>query len=209
MSAQTPPCPASEPQIAIESSGPAARANGRRAMRALAMPVLSMVLFFVVRPFVGSDAAGLAISGALPTAYLVVTAITQRKADPWAALTVLGFALACVATLLAGGSSLPLKLHEAAVTFVLGVVLLVAVLVRRPLRIGALLKVPAADRGDDAALSVMVGGFLVLHALLHLALALTMSTTMFLTVGRVVSWGTLAVGGFALYAYLRRLRQRS
>jgi hypothetical protein len=49
-------------------------------------------------------------------------------------------------------------------------VLLVAVLVRRPLPVGRVLKVPHTTRAVDAALGVMVGGFLVLHALLHLAL---------------------------------------
>ncbi len=59
----------------------------------------------------------------------------------------------------------------------------------------------------DAALSVMAGGFLVLHALLHLTLALTLSTAAYLTAGRAVSWATLAVGAVCLYGYLRRLRR--
>ena len=45
------------------------------------------------------------------------------------------------------------------------------VVVRRPVPLGRLLKVPAADRRLDSTLSVLVGGFLLLHALLHLALA--------------------------------------
>ena len=67
---------------------------------------------------------------------------------------------------------------------------------------------PDADRATDASLSVMVGSFLVLHALLHLALAVTLSTAAYLTAGRVVSWVTLGAGAFCLYAYLRRLRRR-
>jgi hypothetical protein len=52
---------------------------------------------------------------------------------------------------------LPLKLHEAAVTFLLGMVLLGALLVRRPLPLGRMLKVPHNDQTVDATLSVMVG----------------------------------------------------
>jgi hypothetical protein len=119
----------------------------------------------------------------------------------------IGFALGCLASLLAGGSSLPLKLHEAAVTFALGLVLLGAVLIRRPVPMGRLLRVPGADRRLDATLSVMVGGFLILHALLHVALAVSMSTTTYVVAGRIVNWATIALGATALYAYLRRVRR--
>jgi hypothetical protein len=102
---------------------------------------------------------------------MIVLVVFRRRIDLWAVLTAVGFAFGRLASLLAGGSSLPLKLHEAAVTFVLGIVLLGAVLARRPLPVGRVVKVPHADRAVDAALSVMIGGFLVLHALLHVALA--------------------------------------
>ena len=168
----------------------------------------AVAVYFVVRPAIGSDAAALAIAGTVPAAYAIVALMVRRRVELWAVLTAVGFALGCLASLLAGGSSLPLKLHEAAVTFVAGVVLLVTALVRRPLPVGRVLKVPQATRAVDAALSVMVGGFLVVHALLHLALALTLSTAAHLTAGRVISWATLAVGAMCLYGYLRRLRQR-
>jgi cytochrome c oxidase assembly factor CtaG len=54
----------------------------------------------------------------------------RRRVDLWAVLTSAGFALGCIASLLAGGSSLPLKLHEAAAVFLVGVILLGAVLAR-------------------------------------------------------------------------------
>ena len=69
------------------------------------------------------------------------------------------------------------------------------------------LKVPHADRRLDASLSVIIGAFLVLHALLHLALALTLSTDTYLTAGRAVDWATLGIGVLSLYSYLRGLRQ--
>lgn len=173
----------------------------------LAVPAVSVIVYFAVRPTVGSDTAGLAIAGAVPAAYMIVAALVRRRVELWAAATAVGYALGCLASLLAAGSSLPLKLHEAAVTFLLGVVLLGAALVRRPLPVSRVLKVPGAGRDVDAALSVMAGGFLVLHALLHLALALTLSTSAYLTAGRAVSWATLAAGALCLYGYLRRLRR--
>jgi hypothetical protein len=173
----------------------------------LAVPAVSVIVYFAVRPAVGSDAAGLAIAGAVPAAYTIAAVLLRRRAELWAAATAAGYALGCLASLLAGGSPLPLKLHEAAVTFVLGVVLLGAALARRPLPVSRVLKVPRADRATDTALSVMTGGFLVLHALLNLALALTLSTAAYLTAGRAVSWATLAVGALCLYGYLCRLRR--
>lgn len=168
---------------------------------------MTVIAYFAVRPSVGSDAVGLAIAGALPAAYTIVAVLVRRRVELWAAATTVGFACGCLASLLAGGSSLPLKLHEAAVTFLLGVVLLGTALARHPLPVGRVLNVPHASRAVDASLSVMAGGFLVLHALMHVALALTLSTSAYLTAGRAVSWATLAVGALCLYGYLRRLRK--
>lgn len=185
----------------------AGRAGRRRVLQMLAAPLVSVVVYFAVRPAVGSDAAALAVAGAGPAAYAIAAVVIRRRVDLVAVLTAASFAVGCVASLLAGGSSLPLKLHEAAVTFVLGIVLLVAVLARRPLPVSRALKVAHAERTTDATLSVIVGSFLILHALLHLALALILSTGAYLTLGRVVSWATLGIGALCLWAYLRRLRR--
>jgi mannose/fructose/N-acetylgalactosamine-specific phosphotransferase system component IID len=106
--------------------------RGRRAARSLMVPVASLIAYFVVRPLVGSDAAGLAVAGAVPAVCTIALVLAQRRVDLWAAAISVGYGVGCVVSLLAGGSSLPLKLHEAALTFLLGVVLLGAVLVRCP-----------------------------------------------------------------------------
>jgi intracellular septation protein A len=161
------------------------------------------VLYFAARPFTNSDTVALALAGALPLAYQVLVGVVSRRVDRWAVLSGISFVLACVVSALAGGSALPLKLPEAAVTFVLGLVLLVAALIRRPIPLGRLLKAPAAD---DATLGVLAGVFLILHALLHLALAIALPTSTYVVAGRLISWGTLAVGATVLWIYLRRIR---
>jgi hypothetical protein len=105
---------------------------------------------------------------AVPTAYTIIAVVVRRRVELWAVLTAVGFALGCPLRCWPGGSSLPLKLYEAAVTFLLGMVLLGAPLVRRPLPLGRMLKVPHNDRTVDATLSVMVGSFVVLHLTLAL-----------------------------------------
>ncbi len=179
----------------------------RRALRAGAVLAVPAIVYFAVRPWVASDAVALAVAGALPIGYQIVLVAVRRRIDVWALVSGLGFAVGCLVALLAGGSSLPLKLHEAAVTFVAGLVLLGAVLLRRPVPLGRLLKVPGADRRLDMTLSVLVGGLLVLHALLHLALAVLLPTSTYVVAGRLINWVTIGLGAAALYGYLRRARR--
>jgi hypothetical protein len=179
----------------------------RRALRAGAVLAAPAIAYFAVRPWVASDAVALAVAGALPIGYQIALVAVRRHIDVWALVSGLGFAVGCLVSLLAGGSSLPLKLHEAAVTFVAGLVLLGAVLMRRPVPLGRLLKVPGADRRLDNTLSVLAGGFLVLHALLHIALAILLPTSTYVVAGRVINWVTIGLGAAALYGYLRRARR--
>lgn len=172
------------------------------ALRRVAVFAIPAVLYFAVRPFTDSDAVALAIAGALPLAYQMIVVLVGRRVDGWAAVSGIGFVLACVVSALAGGSSLPLKLHEAGITFVLGLVLLAAALIQRPIPLGRLLKAPT----NDSALGALIGAFLVLHALLHLALAIVLPTSAYVVAGRLINWGTLAVGAILLWTYLRRLR---
>lgn len=176
--------------------------SGLRRVAVFAVPA---VLYFAARPLTDSDAVALAIAGALPLAYQIIVVLFGRRVDRWAAVSGIGFVLACVVSVLAGGSSLPLKLHEAGITFVLGLVLLIAALIRRPIPLQRLLKAPT----DDAALGALIGVFLVLHALLHLALAIVLPTSTYVVAGRLINWGTLAVGAVLLWTYLRRLRTGS
>jgi len=181
--------------------------RNRAALRRTALVMLAPVLAYgLVRPLVESDALALGIAGAIPVVYSIVLAVVRRRIDPIALVTAIGFSLACVVSVLAGGSSLPLKLHEAAITFALGLVMLVAVLIGRPLPVSRALRVPSATKAIESSLGALVGGFLMLHALLHLVLAVSLSTSSYVVVGRIADWGTLAIGLLALSAYVRRLR---
>jgi hypothetical protein len=175
------------------------------ALRRIAVLGVPALVYFAVRPVVHSDAVAFAIAGALPLAYQMVVGLVRRRVDGWAVASGVGFGLACVISVLAGGSALPLKLHEAGLTFLIGLVLVAAALIRRPIPLGRLLKAPT----DDRALGAFVGVFLVLHALLHLVLALTLPTSTYVVAGRLVNLGTLAIGAALLWTHLRRLRVRA
>lgn len=173
----------------------------RRGVLLMASP---LVAYALVRPAVSSDALGLAIAAAIPILFSIVLALVRRRVDPLAGLATVGFSLACVIAVLTGGSSLPLKLNEAFITFGIGVVLVLASLIRRPLPIARLLRITHPDRQLDSALGAMIGGFLVLHALLHLALAVSLSTSSYLVAGRAIDWGTIALAVLGLAVFLRR-----
>jgi hypothetical protein len=91
--------------------------------------------------------------------------------DPSALLSAVGFSVACLVSALSGGSSLPLKVDEAVITF--GI--------------------------------VAVGCFLILHALIHIALAVSLSTSSYVVASRVVDRGTIALGVLGLGAYRRHV----
>jgi hypothetical protein len=73
------------------------------------------------------------------------------------------------------------------------------------------LRVPSPTKALESSLGVMIGGFLVLHALGHLALAVSLSTGSYLIASRAVNWGTLALGiaGVSLYAHHLRAQASS
>lgn len=198
MSGQT-DMPATDTQL------PDLKVSRNRLGRGALVMVLPLLVYGLVRPAVSSDALGLAIAAAIPVLYSIALAVARRRIDPLAGLSAVGFSVACLISVLTGGSSLPLKLHEAFVTFGVGIVLVIAALVGRPLPVARLVRVARPDRRLERSLGVIVGGFLVLHALLHVALAASLSTSSYLVAGRLINFGTIAIGVFALSAY--RLRR--
>jgi FtsH-binding integral membrane protein len=58
-------------------------------------------------------------------------------------------------------------------------------------------------------MTALLGTMLLLHALVLLALALTESTSTFLSVSRPVGWAITGAGVAALLWYRRRLRSRT
>jgi intracellular septation protein A len=166
--------------------------------------VAPAVAYGVIRPLVGSDSAALATAGAIPLIYNVVLAFWRRRIDRLSVLSTVGLAVGCLLSVLLGGNALPLKLKLASVTFLVGLVLLVAVLVRRPIPLTRVFRVASSNR-MDAVLGAVIGGFLMLHAMLHLALAVLLSTQAYVIASPIVDWGTLGVGFIALRAFVRHL----
>jgi hypothetical protein len=168
--------------------------------------VAPFCVYAIARVLLGSDAAALGLAGVPPILYGAWVAVRRRTPDPIAVLSVIAFSVACVITA-ATGSEIALKLHEALITFAVGIGLLLGVLAGHPPPIARLARLEHPPARLDTAIGGLVGLFLVLHALAHLVLALTLSTDSYLVISRLVNWGSLVVAGLALSTYLRRLRE--
>ncbi len=195
--------------------------------RMLVSAVGPLFVYTLLRSRVGSDAEALAIGGAIPAAWVVAWGVWRRRVDWISLVAVILFALAIALSLLSGGSSLPLKIRGAAVTGALGLACVVSVVVGRPLPLLVLQlrarRDPRAGRvvqrvvGDPvrrhaiAVLTALIGSTLLAAGAVRVILAVTLSTSAFLSVSSVSQWAVLAIGGIPtlLYAHRQRRRLRS
>jgi hypothetical protein len=188
--------------------------------------LVPLALYFLARPRLHSDAAALALAAAVPAAAGAAIAARRRQVRPLGVLAVVGLGAALAATVLTGGSSLPLKLERPVATGAIGLALLASVAVRRPLLLSVL---RLLARGDDARrtqleraaanpatrraltiISAVLGaGFLVEAAATAIA-ALTLSTGAYLVVSRLIRLGVIGTAmAVAVIIAARRRRQRA
>jgi hypothetical protein len=177
--------------------------------------VVPLVLYTLLRPHVDSDATALLVAAAVPTVFTLAKLAWRRRVDPIGVLAVCGFAIAVLVLVATGGNPLALKLHEAVVTGPLGLVCLASAAVGKPLHRMALrlaarrnpalakaLHAPDSQR-SSTVITVLVGATMVLHALVLLALALSLPTQTYLEVSRLAGLAVLAVGAGSLVWYLK------
>jgi hypothetical protein len=158
--------------------------------------VLPAITYVVVRPRVGSTAAALAITFAVPVVWAGFSGLWHWRLDLDGMLTIGAYGVSLAVTVLSGGSALPLKLHAAAETGAVGVACLVSVAFRRPLLLLAL-RVLARGRRRGAwrrafaepalgptfsVVTVLVGVALLVEAASQVALALVLPTLVFVAV---------------------------
>lgn len=168
----------------------------------LAIPVLTYVL---LRPHVHSDITALVGGAAIPTAYTVGVLLRRRHLDAIGVFALACFAIGLLLVIATGGNELVFKLREDIWTGPLGLAFLISVAARRPLFFAVLqlaarrnaqvaerIRRPGARRISTVTTGV-IGVILLVHALIMVVLALTTSTTTYLTVSRPITW--MIVGG--------------
>jgi hypothetical protein len=179
--------------------------------------VVPAVAYMVLRSTL-DDVVALAVSTAIPVAATLVSAVVRRRLDPVGVVSVAAFAVVLLITVASGGNPIVLELRDAVVTGPVGLVCVLSVVAGRPLaqvlfrflaRRDPRFAPVAVDRRASAVITLLVGGTLVLHALVLLCLALTVPTTTYLVLSTPVGVGVITAGGLALLAHRRaRLRAR-
>lgn len=174
---------------------------------------LPLIAYMALRSHVSSEAVALGIGGAIPVLVTLGGFVRRRRLDPIGVIAVIGFAVALIATVLSGGNSLILKLHDSVISGPLGIAFLISLATRRPL---LLLAKQLAERGKESSapvnsramyvLTAMIGAILVVHAAVILTLAVALPTTTFLAVGRPIGWAVLGLGAAAVMWYRSKLR---
>jgi hypothetical protein len=176
--------------------------------------IAPVVVYLLIRPHVPNDTVALALVGAIPVVVTAVVFLRRRRIEPIAMLATIGFVIAVGISLLWGGGSLPLKLHEAVITGACGLACLVSVLIGKPLHlmlVGRLLGQAGAPPDDQvqrrsSVMTLIFGCTLVLHTAVHTAVALTLSTSAFLVVSRISTVVIYGLGAVTLLLYIRSTR---
>jgi hypothetical protein len=178
----------------------------------LAAPVLVYVL---LRPHVHSGITSLVAGAAVPISGTVVVLLWRRRLDAIGVFAVVCFAVGLLLVVATGGNELAFKLREDIWTGPLGLACLISVAVRRPLfsvvlRLAARRKAQIAMRPDDTqtrristVTTGVIGAILLVHALVMVALALTTSTAIFLTLKLPLNLVIVGGGLVALVWWIR------
>lgn len=180
--------------------------------------IVPVATYVVLAATLHSDLVALAVTEAIPIAWILAIGLRQGRVDPLAVAVAVVLAIAVLVSLAAGGSTLPLKLRRAVLTGSFGIACLVSVAARRPLLPIAMRSLargwPRAERlvnlfggtgrRESAVLTLIVGVTLLADAVAQVTLALTLSTAAFLGASRLARIA-IVVGGLTVCGiYLRR-----
>jgi hypothetical protein len=175
--------------------------------------VVPFLVYILLRPYMNGDVPALAIAAGVPAVFTIVVFLWRKRVDVIGVVAVAAYVIVLVISLLAGGSSLVLKLNDAVLTGPLGLICLASLVVGKPLHL-VLHEFLARRKGTEvsdqarkgsAVITGLVGAMLTVHALVLLFLALSLSTESFLAVSRIVGLSIIGVGGAAILWYRRRL----
>ncbi len=180
-------------------------------LRLIAGVALPWVAYLLIRALTGSSVEALAITDAVPSAWLITAGIARRRVDPIAVLSATTVMVALAAYALSGGDPLAIELRRGAVTGTLGIVGLASVAFGRPLLLLVAENVARLnpDRPEMAArlaqpdrrravsiLTAIIAATFTIDGAVQIALALIVPTAHFVadsTAARIVVIGTGAV----------------
>ena len=192
-------------------------------VRLLAGLVVPLVAYLIIRAFTGSSIVALAITDAVPSAWLLAVGIARRRVDPIAVLSATTVMIALAAYALTGGDPLAIKLRRGAVTGTIGIAGLASVALGRPLlllvaenvaklnpdhpEMAARLAQPDRRRAVTTLTAIVAATFAIDGAS-QIVLALTAPTPSFVADSTAARIAVLGTGAVITIEYLRNQTKR-
>lgn len=191
-------------------------------LRLLAGLVLPLVAYLIIRALTGSSVGALAITDAVPSAWMLAVGIARRRVDPVAVLAATTVTIALAAYAITGGDPLAIKLRRGAVTGTIGIAGLVSVALGRPLlllvaenvaklnpdpEIAARLAQPNRRRAVTILTAIIATTFAIDGAA-QIALALTVPTANFVADSTAARIAVLGTGAVVTIQYLRNQQKQ-
>lgn len=181
--------------------------------------VLTLIAFFALRSALGNATTALAITDAIPLAWLVGIGIWHRRFERVALIPFVLFTLALVATIAFGGSALPLELRRSVFPGAVGLACLGSLVIRRPLLFEAASRMPRPDGEENrlerpgarqmlTVLTAIAGVTGLADAIAQVVLALSLSTSQFVLAARVATYAIVGSGVLVAIGYVRFKRAR-
>jgi len=192
-------------------------------IRLLAGLVLPLVAYLIIRALTGSSVGALAITDAVPSAWLVAVGIARRRVDPVAVISATTVMIALAAYALTGGDPLAIKLRRGAVTGTIGIAGLASVTLGRPLLLLVAENVAkrSPDRPEVAArlaqpgrrravtiLTAIIAATFAIDGATQIALALIVPTASFVADSTAARIAVLGTGAVVTVQYLRNQKKR-
>lgn len=192
-------------------------------LRLLAGVALPWIAYVIIRALTGWSVGALAITDAVPSAWLLVVGIARRRIDPVAVLSAATVVIALAAYAITGGDPLAIKLRRGVVTGTIGVAGLASVALGRPLlllvaenmaklnpdRPELAVRLAQPDRRRAVTtLTAIVGATFAIDGLVQIVLALTVPTGMFVADSTGARIAVLGTGAVLAVQYFRDQRKR-
>lgn len=175
--------------------------------------LVPLLLYIIMRNIFSNDTIALAVAGAIPAIWTIILWMWSRKVNWIGVIAVLGLFIAMVVSALSGGASLPLKLYHPMIYGAVGLILLISVVIKKPLMIVLLkkFKVGDSERFSNPSINrkitistAMLGTVLLLNAIIHIFIALTLSTGAYLIISRIITLVTVGTLFFASRLVMKR-----
>jgi hypothetical protein len=173
--------------------------------------IVPFLIYTIASPHVSSDFVALALASSFSAVYTLVVFAVRRKWDPVGAIAVVTYVIVLAIALLSGGNEFVLKVNDVFITGPIGIAFLISVMVGKPLHL-VIHDFIAKKRGGEVrdhnrrasvVISLLIGTMLMVHAIVVILLAVSLTTPEFVALSRPIGLSIIAVGVLTILGYKR------